>query len=165
MDACPYDVIYFNNDLNISQKCAFYAHLLVKGWKEPRCVDVCPTDALIFGEEEDLKDLMDRSEILRPELNTRPRNYYMGLPKIFIAGAVYDPSQDECFGGAAVTLKDLQSGEQKTTATDEFGGFWFQDLKDGNCALSTEQEEYKPNRIKSCSTERSMNLGDIALFS
>lgn len=52
-DACPYDAIYFNTDLNIAQKCTFCAHLLDDGWKEPRCVDSCPTSALKFGEEED----------------------------------------------------------------------------------------------------------------
>jgi len=164
MDACPYDVIYFNDDLNISQKCNFCAHLLDRGWKAPRCVDACPTDALIFGEEEELKDLIDRSEILRPELDTRPRVYYMGLPKRFIAGAVYDPSQDECIEGATVKLKDLQSGEQRTAATDEFGDFWFEGLNEGNYSLSIEKEGYKPHRIKTISTEKDMNLGDIALL-
>jgi len=48
---CPYEAIYFNWDLNIAQKCTMCAHLLDKGWKEPRCVDACPTDALKFIDE------------------------------------------------------------------------------------------------------------------
>ena len=45
--ACPYEnVIYFNDALNIAQKCTFCAHLLDNGWTEPRCVDACPTGAL-----------------------------------------------------------------------------------------------------------------------
>ena len=51
LDACPYGVIYFNYDLNIAQKCTWCAHLLDQGWKVPRCVDNCPTQALQFGEE------------------------------------------------------------------------------------------------------------------
>jgi Fe-S-cluster-containing dehydrogenase component len=51
-DVCPYGALYFNWDLNIAQKCTGCAHLLDKGWKEPRCVDVCPTGALRFGERE-----------------------------------------------------------------------------------------------------------------
>ena len=89
----------------------------------------------------------------------------MGLPGRFIAGAVYDPSQDECIEGASVTLKDLQSGEQRTTATDEFGDFWFEGLDAGNYSLSIEREGYKPHQIKSISTEKDMNLGDIVLLS
>ncbi len=46
IDSCPYNAIYFNPDLNIAQKCTGCAHLLDRGWKEPRCVDACPTLAL-----------------------------------------------------------------------------------------------------------------------
>ena len=54
MAACPYEnVIYFNDDLNIAQKCTFCAHLLDQGWTETRCSDACPTGALTFGDEDD----------------------------------------------------------------------------------------------------------------
>ena len=53
--SCPYEVIYFNWDLNIAQKCTMCAHLLDAGWKEPRCVDACPPGALKFGEEKELR--------------------------------------------------------------------------------------------------------------
>ena len=49
---CPYQgVIYFNEELNISQKCTFCAHLIDKGWDETRCSDACPTGAFTFGDE------------------------------------------------------------------------------------------------------------------
>ena len=56
LEACPYEnVIYFNDDLNIAQKCTFCAHLLDRGWTETRCSDACPTGAFTFGEEDDPK--------------------------------------------------------------------------------------------------------------
>ena len=56
LSACPYeDVIWFNDSLNIAQKCTFCAHLLDDGWTEPRCVDACPTGAFTFGDEDDAK--------------------------------------------------------------------------------------------------------------
>ena len=51
MDACPMGAIYWNEELNLPQKCTGCAHLLDDGWAEPRCVDACPTGALSFGEE------------------------------------------------------------------------------------------------------------------
>ena len=57
VDLCPYDAIYFNDDLNLAQKCTGCAHLLDGGeWKIPRCADACPTEAIKFGEESEFKD-------------------------------------------------------------------------------------------------------------
>ncbi len=164
IDACPYGVIYYNWDLNIAQKCTFCAHLLDKGWKEPRCVDICPTKALQFGEEEDLKELIDQAEELHPEFHAKPRVYYIGLPKRFVAGAVCDPEEDACTEGAAVTLSDMSTGETFTTKTDNFGDFWLRGLKVATYSLVVEKEGYLPKEIKSISTEKDINLGDIDLY-
>lgn len=43
VDTFPYEAIFFNEDLNIAQKCTGCAHLIDNGRKEPRCVDACPT--------------------------------------------------------------------------------------------------------------------------
>ncbi|MFC1868525.1 4Fe-4S dicluster domain-containing protein [Thermodesulfobacteriota bacterium] len=163
VDACPYGVIYFNDDLNISQKCTFCAHLLDKDWKEPRCVDACPTDALRFGEESDLKEYIDKSEILHPEYNAKPRVYYIGIPKRFVAGAVYDPEEDECTIGAKVTLTDGK-GEKKSAETDRFGDFWFEDLEVGDYSVVIEKDGYYSQEIGAISTEKDVNLGDIKMY-
>jgi tetrathionate reductase subunit B len=164
--ACPYGVIYFNEDLNIAQKCTFCAHLLDKGAMAPRCVDVCPTGALVFGEEKELKPSIDKAEAIEPaELGTKPRVFYIGLPKRFVAGAVFDPTADECLEEALVTLTNLENGVSVATRTDEFGDFWFEGLKVGNYALSVEKEGYRPHRIEALNTEQDLNLGDIRLAS
>ena len=64
VSACPYEAIYMNDELNIAQKCTGCAHLLDAGWKEPRCVDACPTGALKFLEEADAADLVADAELL-----------------------------------------------------------------------------------------------------
>jgi len=164
VDACPYEVIYFNWDLNIAQKCTFCAHLLDRGWKEPRCVEVCPTGALIFGEEDDLKDSIHKAEVLNPEFNAKPRVYYIGLPKKFVSGAVYEPEVDRCLEGAMVTLTDLESGEKFTTRTDSFGDFWFEGMDDSTYTLKIEKSGYHMKEIESISTGKDVNLGDIELY-
>ena len=56
VEACPYGSIYWNETLNIPQKCTFCVHLLGDGTiKQPRCVESCPTGSLIFGEYDDLE--------------------------------------------------------------------------------------------------------------
>ena len=85
VDLCPYGVIYFNEGLNIAQKCTGCAHLLDDGWKEPRCVDACPTEALKFGEESEFSNLIGEAEVLQPEFGAKPRVYYLKIPKKFIA--------------------------------------------------------------------------------
>ena len=102
--ACPYDAIYMNDSLQIAQKCTGCAHLLDADWKEPRCVDACPTAALKFLEESEAADLIEGAEVLRPEAGLKPRVYYRNIPKKFIAGTVYDPVKKEVVIGAACTL-------------------------------------------------------------
>jgi tetrathionate reductase subunit B len=164
IDACPYHAIYFNWDLNISQKCTMCAHLLDKGWKEPRCVEVCPTEALKFGEEEDLKEDIKRAEILLPEYKAKPRVYYIALPKRFVAGAVYDPDDDECIKDVTATLTDAETGEKFTVKTDNYGDFWFENMKvDHTYSLRLEKAEYYPLEMKDIRTTKDINVGDIKL--
>jgi len=162
VDSCPYGVIYFNEDLNIAQKCTGCAHLLDKGWKEPRCVDACPTEALKLREESELSGLISKAEVLSPEYGAKPRVYYLNLPKKFVAGTVYDPAEKEVVIGAICILMDSDSGEKFTATTDGFGDFWFEGLKVGTFSLKIESNG-KRKTIDSICTDKDVNLGDIPL--
>lgn len=166
LEACPYEnVIYFNDDLNIAQKCTFCAHLIDRGWKETRCSDACPTGAFTFGDEEDLKDKMARAELLKPELPTRPRVYYLNLPKKWIAGAVYDSEADQCTEGAVVTATNTQTGESIAAVTDHYGDFWLKGLPDGTYILLIEKEGYLTQKLGPVDAKtKDQNLGDIVLW-
>lgn len=168
ISACPYEnVIYFNDDLNIAQKCTFCAHLLDQGWTEPRCSDACPTGALSFGDEEDakIKELIAKAELLKPEVSTRPRVYYLNLPKKWIAGAVYDPEADLCTEGATVTATNQKTGVKVSTTTDNYGDFWLKDLTEGTYTILIEKEGYLTQKLGPIDTSlKDQNLGDIALW-
>jgi Fe-S-cluster-containing dehydrogenase component len=167
MSACPYEnVIYFNDSLNIAQKCTFCAHLLDDGWKEPRCVDACPTGAFTFGEEEDLKDLIAKAEPLKPWLaHVKPRVYYIGLPKKFIAGALFDKESDECVEDATVTATDTKTGKKHTTKTDSYGDFWLKNLADGDYTILVEKAGYLSQKLGPFdATAKDLNIGDIAVW-
>jgi len=161
VDSCPYNVIYFNDDLNIAQKCTGCAHLLDSDWKEPRCVDVCPTGALKFVEESEIKDLIGKAEVLNPEFGAKPRVYYLNIPRKFIAGTVYDPVQKEVIIGATCTL--TKNGTKLTKTTDGFGDFWFEGLDEGTYSLKIEAQGFPTKTIEHISTEKDVNLGDIPL--
>jgi tetrathionate reductase subunit B len=161
--ACPYGAIYFNSALQIAQKCTGCAHLIDRGWpiKVPRCVDNCQTDCMTFGEEADLKDLIAKAEVLPPNFGTAPkvRVYYIGLPKRFIAGTVYDPATKEVVIGATCTLSGAGTA---TATTDDFGDFWFEGLKVGTFSLQIASGS-KTKTISSINTEKDVALGDIPL--
>ena len=133
--ACPYGAIYWNDALNIPQKCTACAHILddptiAGGIQTPRCVNACATKALQFLDDTDpaTKALIAQAEVLNPEFGTKPRVYYLNLPKPFIAGSVYDPAADECLKGATVTATEVTSGSTYTATTDNYGDFWLNGL-------------------------------------
>lgn len=158
-DACPYGAIYWNENLAIAQKCTGCAHLWDDGWDKPRCADNCPTDAIVMGEEADLKDKIAKAEVLHPEYGTKPRVYYINLPKKWIGGTVYDPAAMEVIIGAKVSLSGAGSA---TVETDEFGDFWFRGLKDDAEYTVTIEANGKKAAFE-CYTDQEINLGDIAM--
>jgi tetrathionate reductase subunit B len=165
--ACPYEgVIYFNDDLNLAQKCTFCAHLLDKGWTETRCSDACPTGAFTFGEEDDpkIKELLKRAEPLKPELPTKPRVYYLNLPKKWIAGELFDPEADECTEGALITATNQATGKTVSASSDHYGDFWLKDLPDGTYTLVIEKPGYLTQKLGPIdATLKDQNLGEIGL--
>ncbi len=164
-DTCPHNAIFFNENLNIAQKCTGCTHLLDNDdeWEVPRCVDQCPTDAIRFGEEEDLKDLIDGAEVLNPEAGTKSRLFYRNLPKKFIAGTLYDPNEKEVIIGAACTLSDDESGETFEVTTDNFGDFWFRGLADDRTFTLTVTKDGRTKTLAGITTEIDLSLGDIPL--
>jgi tetrathionate reductase subunit B len=162
--ACPYEyVIWFNEDLNISQKCTFCAHLIDRGWTETRCSEVCPTGAFTFGEEEDLKDLILRSEPLKPALTVKPRVYYIGLPKRFIGATLVDAQAGEVVSRAGVHLSQMPNGSAIGVWTDEFGDFWVDNLPAAKYQVTIHKEGYKNKILKVDATRKDINLGDVVL--
>ena len=161
VDACPYSAIYFNEDLNIAQKCTGCAHLLDNGWSEPRCADACPTMALRLMDENDAKDLIANAEVWKPECGTRPRVYYLNVPKKFIAGTLYDPVEEEVYIGANCTLTG--GGKTYSASTNNYGDFWFEGLPDGKFKLELKAAGKVKVFDDLDTTDADINLGDVPL--
>lgn len=164
-DNCPYDAIYFNENLNIAQKCTGCSHLLDNddAWEVPRCVDQCPTGALQFGEEADFQDFIKDAELMNPGAGTKPRVYYKHLPKKFIGGTLYDPVEKEVVIGATCTLTDVESKEEYKATTDNYGDFWFRGLKDNRTFSLVMEYDGKSKTMTDITSEIDLSLGDIPL--
>lgn len=84
IQACPYGARYLHPIRKTADKCTFCYHRIKQGLL-PACVEVCPTQARVFG---DLKSLasplvrlrrMFKIHVLKPYLNTEPKVFYCHL--------------------------------------------------------------------------------------
>jgi Fe-S-cluster-containing dehydrogenase component len=168
VNACPYRVIYWNAEQQLPQKCTLCAHRLDEGEKQPRCVESCPTGALVFGDLDDpggeiAKLAADpRVEELHPEFKTRPLVRYIGLPKRFVAGeVVLQDKPGECAQGVSVALSD--GGLALETKTDPYGDFEFEGLQNNQAyRIRIAAEGYIAREI-TLTTRKDINLGEIVL--
>jgi Fe-S-cluster-containing dehydrogenase component len=84
IQACPYGARFLNPYSRTADKCTFCYHRITKGLK-PACVEVCPTQARIFGEISRRGSPLARFirfhniQVLKPYLNTEPKVYYAYL--------------------------------------------------------------------------------------
>ena len=138
VDACPISAVYWNEELEIPQKCTMCAELLDDPdylsylgdtkLKTPRCVEACPNQALIFGDLDDPES--EISKLVARERNTQLEALegqetnvkYLNVPTVYLAGTVYHPAEmEEVFIGAKVKLTCKETGETWETETNYFG--------------------------------------------
>ncbi|UCV17836.1 4Fe-4S dicluster domain-containing protein [Ferribacterium limneticum] len=133
VNSCPYGAISWNEAEQLPQHWPFDAHLLDGGWKEPRCVQVCPTGALrsLKVSDDEMAAIVEREQLttIKPLLKTRPRIYYRGLERTkaaFVGGNVAIRSQDgrlDNVAGAQVEVSLPDNGTVVRVVTDHFGDF------------------------------------------
>lgn len=86
IQACPYGARYLDPRTKTAEKCTFCYHRITKGLL-PACVEVCPTQARVFGDlravSSPLRRLMRMShlQVLKPHLNTEPKVLYAELDR------------------------------------------------------------------------------------
>ena len=168
--SCPYGAIWWNEEKKVPQKCTLCAHLLDAGWKEPRCVQVCPTGALqiVTVDDGDMQKRVESRnlEILSPEHRTHPRVYYKNLHRFercFIAGSVAVRSGDriDCAQEAKVVLTKNGRVVAEMLA-DHYGDYKFDNLEPGS-GMYRLDVAYKDFETKTIAVEptKSISLEDI----
>jgi Fe-S-cluster-containing dehydrogenase component len=171
-DACPYGAVRWNEELQIPQHWFFDAHLLDRGWKEPRCAQVCATGALkaVKVTDEEMAAIKAREGLreLQPELATKPRVHYKNLHRYtheFVGGTVVKTVNGvtDCVANAKIKLERAGSvvGE---AVTDAFGEFKIDRLEpdSGRCRVVIEVGGRETKRLD-VDLKKSVYLGRIEL--
>lgn len=170
VEACPYHAIWWNEEKNLPQKCTLCAHLLDNGWKEPRCVQACPTRSMrvIRVDDNEMQQIVEaeKLEVLHPEYDTQPRVYYRNLyrfNKCFIGGSIALQKDDimDCAKGADITLlKD--SVEIGKELTNSYGDFKFDNLEEnsGEYSVVIGLNGFEKKQLK-INLENSINIGTV----
>jgi tetrathionate reductase subunit B len=84
IQACPYGARYLNPETETADKCTFCYHRVSRDLL-PACVEVCPTQARIFGDTRSNASplarfkRMNKLHVLKPFLNTEPKVMYSDL--------------------------------------------------------------------------------------
>jgi Fe-S-cluster-containing dehydrogenase component len=171
--SCPYGAMVWNDEQQVPQTWFFDAHLLDAGATAPRCVGVCPTQA-ITALKCDAAAMAARASTdglrpLQPELGTKPRVHYRNLHRA-----------DQCFAGGSVVAKigeriecitDAQavlhaSGREiARTRSDAFGDFRFDALVPGSGGhrIVVEHPAYGRAECEFTLAADSVVLGEIEL--
>jgi len=88
IQACPYGCRFMSPVTHTAEKCTLCYHRITRGLK-PACVEVCPTQARIFGDlkhskpDDPIQQFYNNNRVqtLKPHLGTEPRLLYAGLDK------------------------------------------------------------------------------------
>jgi hypothetical protein len=164
--ACPYGVIYYNDALDLPQKCTGCAHLIDANWERPRCVTACPNDALQYVDINELteENLYAPLERLHPEYGTKPSVAYVRLPKIFVAGELASNDLGQCIEGAHVTVTHQVSGESFNAWSGTFGDFHIDVAKPGFYTIAFARDGFKRKTITDVDLRESRSLDVVKLW-
>jgi Fe-S-cluster-containing dehydrogenase component len=138
VDACPVGAGYWNEEEQIPQKCTMCAHLLddpdYPGF-EPRCVEACPNQALVFGDlgdpDSEISKLIAANKVTQLEClgDQTSSVVHLNIPSAFLAGTVAYPKElEEVCIGAKVKITCQECGTTFETETNWAGDYEFEDL-------------------------------------
>lgn len=170
VDACPYGHIWWNEELEVPQHWNFDAHLIDGGWGKTRADQVCPTGAFktikLTDQAMQAKAASEELQVLKPELNTKPRVWYRNMWRYstaFIAGTLSAEANGavDCVEGAKVRL--LKDGAKiAEEITDNYGDFKFDRLPEESGAYTVEIEvDGLVKKRVDTNLARSLSLGEI----
>ncbi|GGI80249.1 4Fe-4S dicluster domain-containing protein [Shewanella gelidii] len=79
--ACPYKVRFMNPETKAADKCNFCKDTRLARGEDPACVSVCPTDALTFGDANDVNS--EVSKLLNTKISYQDKSHLGTQPRIY----------------------------------------------------------------------------------
>ena len=161
VDACPMGAIFWNEELQLPQKCTMCAELLddpdYPGF-EPRCVEACPNQALVFGDLADPKSEVSKlikANKVTPWKGLKGNVVHINIPQKFLAGTVAYPKElEEVCIGAKVKITCDETGETHEMLTNWAGDYEFEDLPaEKTWTVEISFDGFKPVVIKDQRTD------------
>lgn len=169
VDACPYNAVFWNEELQIPQAWPFDAHLLDSGWEKTKVETCCPTDVLRSVKVTD--DEMQRIakdeglKTLEPKEGAKPRVYYKNghvFDMCFVGGTVITTKDgvEECAVDARVTVTrdGLSLGD---AITDAYGDFKVRALPKQLGKVSVQIEYQGKTQSKDIDVDESVYIGSF----
>lgn len=138
VEACPVGAVYWNEALQLPQKCTMCAELLddpdYPGF-EPRCVEACPNQALVFGDLDDpnseISKLIAENKVTQLDClgDMKSSVVHLNIPTCFLAGTVAYPKElNEVCIGAKVKITCEECGTSFEMETNWAGDYEFENL-------------------------------------
>ena len=155
VDACPIGAIYWNEELQLAQKCTMCAELLddpdYPGF-EPRCVEACPNQALVFGDladpESNISKLIAANRVTPLEglEGMETSVVHLNVPTAFLAGTVAYPKElEEVCIGAKVKVTCVECNDVFETETNWAGDWEVENLpRDKKFTVEITMDGFKP---------------------
>lgn len=138
-------------------------NLTDKGWNETGCPDAYPTGAFTLDDENELKDLINTAEPIPHDSDTKPRVYFIAIPKSFVGATIFNPEVAEVITGADVTILNNSNGKDISVKTGDFGDSWVDALSPDTCTVTLRKRGYPELKLESDLTAADINLGDIPM--
>jgi Fe-S-cluster-containing dehydrogenase component len=171
VEACPYNAVFWNEELEIPQAWPFDAHLLDNGWDKTKVETCCPTDVFrsVKASDAEMLRIVDAEELktLEPKDGAKPRVYYKNgfvFDNAFLGGTIITEKNgiEDCVQGATVVAK--QNGQEiGRVESDAFGDFKIEKLAKelGNVTLDI---QYKgTTQSRDIQMDESLYIGTVSI--
>ncbi|MFN2189510.1 MAG: NrfD/PsrC family molybdoenzyme membrane anchor subunit [Candidatus Promineifilaceae bacterium] len=128
LQACPYDAIYIDPETKTAAKCHYCAHRTEIGL-QPACVVVCPEQAIIAGDTDNLSteisQLLATTDVTvrKPEQGTAPKVFYIDGSDVSLHPTAVERTPETFMWADVIPLHSNGAGDHSRAASNGNGSY------------------------------------------